>query len=32
MRVFASILSWMQEKTKPVFIVANANDISRLQP
>lgn len=32
MRVFATILSWMQEKTKPVFVVATANDISRLPP
>ncbi|MBM4080807.1 MAG: AAA family ATPase [Planctomycetes bacterium] len=32
MRVFASILSWMQEKTKPVFIVATANNISMLPP
>jgi AAA+ superfamily predicted ATPase len=32
MRVFASILSWMQEKTAPVFIVATANDITKLPP
>lgn len=32
MRVFGSILSWMQEKKSPVFIVATANDISRLPP
>ena len=32
LRVFGAILSWMQEKTKPVFIVATANDISRLPP
>ncbi len=32
MRVFGTILSWMQEKTKPVFIVATANDISKLPP
>lgn len=32
MRVFASILSWMQEKTKPVFVVATANNISMLPP
>lgn len=32
MRVFGTILSWMQEKTKPVFVVATANDISRLPP
>jgi AAA+ superfamily predicted ATPase len=29
-RVFASILTWMQEKTSPVFVVATANDISSL--
>lgn len=32
MRVFASILSWMQEKTRPVFVVATANNISILPP
>lgn len=32
MRVFASILSWMQEKTRPVFVVATANNISMLPP
>jgi len=32
MRVFAQILSWMQEKSAPVFIVATANDITRLPP
>ncbi len=32
MRVFGSILSWMQDKTAPVFIVATANDITRLPP
>lgn len=32
MRVFANVLSWMQEKTKPVFIVATANDIGSLPP
>ena len=31
-RVFGSFLSWMQEKTKPVFIVATANDVSQLPP
>lgn len=30
MRVLASILSWMQEKTRPVFVVATANNISLL--
>lgn len=29
-RVFASILTWMQEKTAPVFVVAAANDIRSL--
>jgi SpoVK/Ycf46/Vps4 family AAA+-type ATPase len=32
MRVFGSILSWMQEKTKPVFVVATANNIAALPP
>jgi len=32
LRVFASILSWMQEKTRPVFVVATANNISLLPP
>jgi len=32
MRVFGTILSWMQEKTKPVFVVATANNISALPP
>jgi SpoVK/Ycf46/Vps4 family AAA+-type ATPase len=31
-RVFGTILTWMQEKTAPVFVVASANDISRLPP
>ena len=31
-RVFASFLSWMQEKDKPVFVVATANDVSKLPP
>ena len=31
-RVFGSFLSWMQEKTSPVFIVATANDVSALPP
>ena len=29
-RVFGTFLSWMQEKTKPVFVVATANNISTL--
>lgn len=32
MRVFGSILSWMQEKSKPVFVVATANNISLMPP
>ena len=31
-RVFGSFLSWMQEKTSPVFVVATANDVSVLPP
>ena len=31
-RVFGSFLSWMQEKEKPVFVVATANDVSALPP
>lgn len=31
-RVFGSILTWMQEKTAAVFVVATANDISSLPP
>ena len=31
-RVFATILTWMQEKAKPCFVVATANDIGRLPP
>lgn len=31
-RMLGSFLSWMQEKTKPVFLVATCNDISRLPP
>jgi len=31
-RVFGTILTWMQEKTAPVFVVATANDISSLPP
>ena len=29
-RVFGSFLTWMQEKDKPVFVVATANDVSQL--
>ena len=31
-RVFGSFLTWMQEKTAPVFVVATANDIATLPP
>ena len=31
-RIFAMFLTWMQEKTAPVFIGATANDIDRLPP
>lgn len=31
-RVFSTFLTWMQEKTKPVFLVATANDVSALPP
>jgi len=31
-RVFGTLLTWMQEKTKPVFIVATANSIVSLPP
>lgn len=31
-RVFATFLTWMQEKSAPVFLVATANDVSMLPP
>ena len=31
-RVFGSFISWMQEKSAPVFVVATANDVTRLPP
>ena len=31
-RLFGSFISWMQDKQKPVFIVATANDVSQLPP
>jgi SpoVK/Ycf46/Vps4 family AAA+-type ATPase len=31
-RVFGTILTWMQEKIAPCFVVATANDISTLPP
>jgi hypothetical protein len=31
-RIFATLLTWMQDKQKPVFMVATANDVSSLPP
>lgn len=31
-RIFGTFLTWMQEKTEPVFVVATANNISDLPP
>lgn len=31
-RVFGTFLTWMQEKTKPVFVIATANKINQLPP
>jgi len=31
-RVFATFLTWMQDKRAPVFVVATANDVSQLPP
>jgi SpoVK/Ycf46/Vps4 family AAA+-type ATPase len=31
-RVFGSLLTWMQEKEKEVFVFATANDVSKLPP
>jgi SpoVK/Ycf46/Vps4 family AAA+-type ATPase len=31
-RVFGSFISWMQEKTAPVLVVATANDVTQLPP
>lgn len=31
-RVFATFLTWMSEKTSPVFLIATANDVSALPP
>ncbi|PJB29633.1 AAA family ATPase, partial [Candidatus Desantisbacteria bacterium CG_4_9_14_3_um_filter_40_11] len=31
-RVFQNILTWMQEKSKPVFVIGTANNISALPP
>ena len=32
LRVLATLLTWMQEKSSPVFVLATANDISLLPP
>lgn len=31
-RMFGILLTWMQEKTAPIYVVATANDISKLRP
>lgn len=31
-RMFGSFLTWLQEKTKPVYVFATANDITNLPP
>ena len=31
-RVFGTFLSWMQERSSPVFVVATANDVTQLPP
>ncbi|MEK7486279.1 MAG: AAA family ATPase, partial [Planctomycetota bacterium] len=31
-RVMSTFLTWLSEKTKPVFVIATANDISQLPP
>ena len=31
-RVFSTFLTWLQEKTAPIFVMATANDISSLPP
>lgn len=31
-RVFGTFITWLQEKTSPVFVIATANDISSLPP
>ncbi|MBQ9246154.1 AAA family ATPase [bacterium] len=31
-RIFGTLLTWMQEKTAPVFVIATANNISKLPP
>ena len=31
-RIFASFITWLQEKTRPVFVVATANEVEHLPP
>ena len=31
-RVFGSFITWLQEKQKPVFVIATANDVCQLPP
>lgn len=31
-RVFGSFLTWLQERTAPVFVAATANDVEHLPP
>src|SRR5918912_3898405 len=31
-RMFGALLTWMQERTEPVFVIATANDIEALPP
>jgi len=31
-RVFATFITWLQEKSSPVFVIATANDVSMLPP
>jgi SpoVK/Ycf46/Vps4 family AAA+-type ATPase len=31
-RVFASFITWLQEKTSPVFVIATANNVQQLPP
>ena len=31
-RVFGTVISWMQERRRPVFLVATANDVTQLPP
>jgi AAA+ superfamily predicted ATPase len=31
-RIFGTLLSWLSEKTSPVFVIATANDVTQLPP